>query len=243
VDGYGPTSYGDAMADVYDDWYAELPQLAAAIERLVTLAEGGAVLELGIGTGRLALPLAARGLRVVGVDASAAMIERLRAKPGGDAVEVTVGDMAAARPEGPFSLVFAAVNTFFGLDTERAQAECFASVAARLSAGGRLAIEAFVPDVGDESVDRVAVRNLAVDRVVLEVSRSDPAGQIAEGQYVELTERGGVRLRPWRIRWATPAQLDGYAGAAGLQLESRWSGWDCAPFTAESTHHVSVWRR
>jgi SAM-dependent methyltransferase len=231
------------MADVYDDWYAELPQLAAAVERLVSLAGGGAVLELGVGTGRLALPLAARGLRVFGVDSSAAMIERLRAKPGGDTVAVTVGDMAAPTPAGPFTLVFAAVNTFFGLDTEQAQAGCFASVATRLAPGGRLVLEAFVPDAGDEPVDRVAVRNLTVDRVVLEVSRSDPAGQIAEGQYVELTDNGGVRLRPWRIRWATPAQLDVYAAAAGLQLESRWSGWDAAPFTPDSTHHVSVWRR
>jgi SAM-dependent methyltransferase len=149
VDGYGPASYGDAMADVYDEWYAELPQLDAAIECLAGLAEGGTVLELGVGTGRLALPLAARGVRVVGVDASAAMIERLRAKPGSDAVEAVVGDMAASSPAGPFTLAFAAVNTFFGLDTEHAQAECFASVAARLSSGGRLAIEAFVPDAGD----------------------------------------------------------------------------------------------
>lgn len=243
MDGYGPTSYGDAMADVYDDWYASLPQFDAAVARLVTLAAGGAVLELGVGTGRLALPLAERGLRVSGVDASAAMIERLRAKPGGDSVAVTVGDMGAPVPAGPFTLVFAAVNTFFGLDTEQAQAECFASVAARLSPGGRLAVEAFVPDAGDEPVDRVAVRNLTVDRVVLEVSRSDPTGQIAEGHYVELTETAGVRLRPWRIRWATPAQLDAYASAAGLQLESRWSDWAGAPFTPDSTHHVSVWRK
>jgi SAM-dependent methyltransferase len=121
VDGYGPASYGDAMADVYDEWYAELPQLDAAVECLFTLAEGGTVLELGVGTGRLALPLAARGVRVVGVDASAAMIERLRAKPGSEAVVATVGDMAAPTPSGPFTLVFAAVNTFFGLDTEQAQ--------------------------------------------------------------------------------------------------------------------------
>ncbi|MDQ1425589.1 MAG: hypothetical protein QOD72_3087 [Acidimicrobiaceae bacterium] len=243
MEGYGPASYGDAMADVYDEWYGELPQRAAAVECLVKLAEDGTALELGVGTGRLALPLAARGVPVVGVDASAPMIERLRAKPGGDSVVAIVADMAAPLPAGPFSLVFAAVNTFFLLDTERAQADCFASVATRLTPGGRLAIEAFVPDAGDEPTDHVAVRDLAIDRVVLEVSRSDPTGQMAEGQYVELTERGGVRLRPWRIRWATPTQLDGYAVAAGLQLESRWASWDGAPFTTDSTHHVSVWRR
>jgi SAM-dependent methyltransferase len=242
VDGYGPTSYGDAMADVYDEWYGELPQLDAAVECLAGLAQGGTVLELGVGTGRLALPLAARGARVVGVDASAAMIERLRAKQGGDAVEAVVGDMAASSPAGPFTLVFAAVNTFFGLDSEPAQAGCFASVAARLERGGRFALEAFVPDPGDEPIDKVAIRNLAVDRVVLEVSRSDPVAQIAEGQYVELTA-DGVRLHPWRIRWATPSQLDDYARAAGLHLESRWATWDRTPFTTESAHHISIWQR
>jgi SAM-dependent methyltransferase len=232
------------MADVYDEWYAELPQLAAAIERLSTLSGDGTALELGVGTGRLALPLAARGVRVVGVDTSTAMIERLRAKPGGDKVVAVVADMATSLPAGPFTLVFAAVNTFFGLDTEAAQVDCFASAAARLVPGGRLAIEAFVPDTDiDEPIDNVAVRDLSVDRVVLEVSRSDPVAQTAEGHYVELTERGGVRLRPWRIRWATPAQLDGYASAAGLHLESRWAGWDGAPFTADSPAHVSVWQR
>ena len=115
---------------------------------------------------------------------------------------------------------------------------------ARLTSGGRLAIEAFVPDTDiDEPIDNVAVRDLSVDRVVLEVSRSDPVAQTAEGHYVELTDVGGVRLRPWRIRWATPDQLDGYATAAGLHLESRWAGWDRTPFTADSTQHVSVWRR
>ncbi len=245
--GYGPASYGDAMADVYDEWYADLPQLAAAIERLVTLTGDGTVLELGVGTGRLALPLASRGVRIVGVDASAAMIKRLRAKPGSEKVVAIVADMADMAehlPTGPFTLVFAAVNTFFGLDTERAQAECFASVAARLTPGGRLVIEAFVPDTDiDEPIDNVAVRDLSVDRVVLEVSRSDPDAQTAEGHYVELTDRGGVRLRPWRIRWATTTQLDAYAGAAGLHLESRWASWDGTPFTAESVQHVSVWRR
>jgi SAM-dependent methyltransferase len=244
VKGYEPASYGDAMADVYDEWYAELPQLAAAVECLFTLAGDGTALELGVGTGRLALPLVARGVPVVGVDASATMIERLRAKPGGDKVVAFVGDMAASLPAGPFTLAFAAVNTFFGLDTEQAQADCFASVAARLTSGGCVAIEAFVPDTDiDEPIDNVAVRDLSVDRVVLEVSRSDPVAQTAEGHYVELTERGGVRLRPWRIRWATPDQLDAYAEAAGLRLESRWAGWDGKPFTADSPQHVSIWRR
>jgi SAM-dependent methyltransferase len=243
VDGYGPASYGDAIADVYDEWYATLPQLLPAVERLVALAEGGTVLELGVGTGRIALPLAARGVRVVGVDASPAMIERLRAKPGSDAVTAVVADMGTPLPVGPFALVFAAVNTFFGLDTEAAQAACFTSVAGRLVQGGRFALEAFVPDAGDEPVDKVSVRSFSVDRVVLELSRSDPVAQIAEGHFVELTDGGGVRLRPWRIRWATPEQLDGYARAAGLELEARWSGWDGAAFTAESAHHVSVWRR
>lgn len=243
MEGYGPSSYGDAMADVYDDWYGDLPQLDAAVERLAALAAGGPVLELGVGTGRLALPLAARGLAVSGVDASAAMVERLRAKPGGETIATTVGDMAAAEPSGPFSLVFAAVNTFFGLDSEAAQRACFASVAGRLLPGGRFVVEAFVPEPGVGPLDRITIRDLTAERVVLSVSRADPARQIAEGHYVELRDGAPPRLRPWRIRWADVGQLDDYAAAAGLGLEARWASWDGEAFGADSVQHVSVWRR
>jgi SAM-dependent methyltransferase len=200
------------------------------------------VLELGIGTGRLALPLAAAGVEVHGVDSSAAMLDRLRAKPGADDVHAAVGDMVDGLPDGPFSLVFVAYNTFFGLLSEDRQQACFAAVAARLSPGGVFAIEAFVPEPGAAAASSVTVRAVHVDRVVLSVSTADPEAQLAEGQYIDITESGGVRLRPWSIRWATPAQLDEMASAAGLHLTDRWGGFDRTPFGAESARHVSLYR-
>jgi SAM-dependent methyltransferase len=241
--GYDPTSYGDGFADVYDDWYHDISDISATVATLVPLAGGLPLLELGIGTGRLALPLAAAGLDVHGIDTSPAMVEQLRTKPGGDAIHVVIGDMAIDLPAGPFGVVFVAYNTFFSNLTEDAQRRCFAEVAARLATGGRFVIEAFVPEDPPRSGDDIAVRSIAADRVVLSVSRHLPASQVAEGQYIEITEAGGVRLRPWSVRYATPAQLDDMAASAGLTLEQRHADWHRTPFDTASAHHVSVWRR
>ena len=245
VRGYDPSSYGDGIADVYDEWYDEL-EVDAPVEALTALADAGTgagtVLELGIGTGRLALPLAARGLRVSGVDASAAMVAQLKAKPGGEQLEVVVGDMAGPEPVGPFSLAFAAVNTFFSLTTADAQQACFHAVAARLVPGGRMVVEAFVPDP-DRAGDGVHVRTLTADRVVLAITTTDVDAQRAFGQLVELIDGRPVRLRPWAVRWSTPEQLDTMAAIAQLRLEHRWSGWNGEPFGPDSARHVSVWRR
>jgi SAM-dependent methyltransferase len=241
VRGYEPASYGDGIADVYDEWYGDL-EVDAPVEALAGWAGGGAVLELGIGTGRLALPLAARGVKVCGVDASAAMLARLRGKPGGDQLDVVVGDMAGDDPPGPFTVAFAAVNTFFGLTAPGAQETCFRSVAGRLVDGGRFVIDAFVPDPDDEG-DGVRVRSIAGDRVMLDVVHTDVAEQRAFGQIVELVDGQPVRLRPWSVRWSTPEQLDAMATAARLELEHRWSDWKGGIFGPDSARHVSVWRR
>jgi SAM-dependent methyltransferase len=246
VDGYEPPSYGEAMADVYDEWYAELGDVATTVATLTRLAAGGPVLELGVGTGRLAIPLAETGLEVSGVDVSPAMLARLRAKPGGQQVTATVGDMAREDdlPAGPFAVVVVAFNTFFSLTSAEEQARCFATVAARLAPDGSFVLEGFVPD--DELIEagsRVEVRSLSAHRVVLTVSRHDAAAQRSEGQFVELTEEGGIRLRPWSLRYAPPEELDSMATAAGLVLAERWSSWDGAPFTDDSTHHVSRYVR
>ncbi len=241
--GYDDRSYGDGFADVYDDWYADITDVDATTAALSHLAAGGAVLELGVGTGRLALPLAAAGVEVHGVDSSAAMLDRLRSKPDGHTVHATVADMVEGLPPGPFSLVFVAYNTFFSLLTQARQQACLHAVTARLRAGGVFAIEAFVPEVDASPTSSVSVRSVAADRVVLSVSTADPERQLAEGQYVDITETGGVRLRPWSIRWATPAQLDEMAAEAGLRLTDRWSGFDRAPFGPDSARHVSVYRQ
>jgi SAM-dependent methyltransferase len=238
---YDAATYGDGMADVYDDWYADL-EVDEPVAALAALAGDGPVLELGVGTGRLALPLAARGLSVAGVDASPAMLTALRNKPGGDAVTAVLGDMAGVDPPGPFTLVYAAVNTFFNLVDDGAQQQCLTAAAARLVPGGRVVLEAFVPDP-DGHGDAVRVRSMSAARVVLAVTVTDVARQTASGQFVELVHGGPVRLRPWSIRWSTPAQLDAMAAVAGLELEHRWADWAGAEFTADSARHVSVWRR
>ena len=240
--GYDPSSYGDGMADVYDDWYVDGPHTEACIGTLRSLAGHGPVLELGAGTGRLAIPLAGSGIETYALDGSARMLERLAAKPGGEHVNRHVADLAGPYPDRPFTLVFVAVNTFFGLTSEADQRRAMAAVAARLTTDGRFVIEAFVPDPDAEG-DRVEVRDLAADRVVLSISRTDADGQRASGQFVELRNGEPVRLRPWAIRWATPDQLDAMAEEVGLRLEHRWGSWDRAPFGPDHASHISVYRR
>jgi len=238
--GYHDASYGDAFADVYDDWYHGISDVEATVATLVRLAEGAAVLELGVGTGRLAVPLAAAGVEVHGLDTSQAMLDRLQAKPGGAGVHVRVGDMVDDIPGGPFSLVFVAYNTFFSLLTHERQQQCFYEVATRLAPGGAFVIEAFVPDASSHPASSVSVRSVTVDRVVLSVNTSHPGEQRAEGQYLDLTEAGGVKLRPWSIRWATIEQLDEMAATAGLTTWARWESFAGEPFGPDSARHVSV---
>lgn len=259
--GFEPSTYGEGWADVYDDWYPDLTgtdDAVAALDRLAGPRGAAPVFELGIGTGRLALPLAALGHDVRGIDASPAMLERLAAKPGAGAVAVVLGDMAEAvlptRPDDPdpgprCALVFAAYNTFLNLADEEAQRRCLVRSAALLAPGGRLVVEAYVPpDPGGnppaEAAARqtVSVHRLTADRLVLAADVVDPQAQTVRGQFVELTE-GGVRLRPYLVRYLTPDQLDVLAAGAGLALEARWGDWRATPFSAEHATQVSIYRR
>lgn len=244
--GYDDTSYGSAFADVYDDWYQGISDIDATVADLLDLAGGGRILELGVGTGRLAIPLAyhpdsAPGA-VVGIDSSEAMLAQLHGHDHDGRVEIVCGDMVDDLPEGPFSVAFAAYNTIFNLRTADAQSACFASVTSSLAPGGRFVIEAFVPDEPPRQGDDISVRTLDADRVVLSISRHDPEHRSAEGQFVEITEAGGVRLRPWSIRYATPAELDEMAAGAGLTLEHRWESFGRTEYRPDSPRHVSVYR-
>lgn len=245
MQGYGPASYGDGFADVYDDWYADVSDVDATVARLAALAGGGKALELGIGSGRIALPLAARGVEVWGIDASAAMVEQLRSKPGATTLPVAIGNMAeldlSTLPGGAtarFDLVFAVYNTFLNLTSEAEQRRCLAEASARLVAGGRVVIEAFVPSA-DAPASIVEARVVELDRVVLSVSR-ERADQVVDGQHIEITERG-VRLRPWRIRYLRPEQLDALAADAGLALVERWASWDGTRYEPGDTLHISTY--
>jgi SAM-dependent methyltransferase len=240
VEGYRPETYGDAIADVYDEWYPMDDEGRAAVEFLFEASNGGPVLELGVGTGKLAIPLAERGLAVHGVDASPAMLDRLRAKPGGERVDVQVGDMAIDLPPGPFALVYVATNTFFGLASAADQQRAFVNVAARLAEAGRFVIDAFVPDDPPRSTSMVEVQKVSVDRVVIAVSDADIAEQKAWGQMVEISE-AGIRMRPWRVRYSTLDELDAMASTAGLVVVARYATWDKTPFTEDSSNHVSVY--
>lgn len=244
MEGFDASSYGEAFADVYDEWYGDVSDVEGTVETIAALAGGAPVLELGIGTGRLALPLARRGVEVHGIDASPAMLERLAAKPGGGAVPVVLGDFAevACQVAGGFGVVFAAYNTVFNLPSAADQRRCFANVAARLRPGGAFVVEAFVPSPEPEATTG-SVTPSVVDaaRVVLHVTRRHPRTQTVDGSIVSITE-DGIRLRPWHIRYAGPAELDAMAGAAGLDLERRSAGWRGEPFTSDSSSHVSVYR-
>jgi SAM-dependent methyltransferase len=236
--GYDPAAYGDDVADIYDRMYR--PN-TAAVRCLAGLAGAGPVLELAIGTGRLALPLAATGLEVHGIDASAAMVAQLRAKPGGDAVPVVIGDIADVGIEGEFALVFVAFNTFFVLLTAAEQRRCFANVARHLSPGGRFVIEAFVPDpsrfVRDQHVE---IGSFGSAGMRVSVSRHDARLQRTSSLVMRVSEEG-ARAWPVHIRYSYPAELDTMAADVGLLLEHRWSSWEREPFEPDSATHVSVY--
>ena len=243
--GYDQRSYGEGFADVYDEWYADVTDVEATVTRMVQLAGAeGRVLELGVGTGRLAVPMADAGLRVVGIDSSEAMLAKLAERDIDQQVESILGDMIGDLPDGDFDAVLIAYNTIFNLLGENEQQHLFHEVAARLAPTGAFVVEAFVPEFQpSDGSSEVSVRSMAVDHVVLSVSVNRPDEQFAEGQFVQFSESGGVRLRPWSIRWATPGQLDEMASAAGLRLVARVGDMAGAAFTDDSTQHVSIYRR
>jgi SAM-dependent methyltransferase len=241
MEGYDQATYGQRIAEVYDDWYGGFNEAAVGV--LVDLAQGGRALELGIGTGLIALPLAAHGVEVHGIDASEAMVARLRAKPGGDTLPVTIGDMADVEAEGRFSLIFVVANTFFCLTSQEDQVRCFRNVATHLTDSGVFVLQAFVPDLTRYTRDQnTQTLKIETDRVVLEVARHDAVQQRVMGQQVVIAE-SGTRLYPVQIRYAWPAELDLMAQLAGLRLRHRWGGWQREPFTAASVTHVSVYER
>src|SRR4051794_38779806 len=235
--------FGERVAAVYDEHSATMFDPAVvepAVARLAALAEGGAALEFAIGTGRIALPLAERGVRVAGIDNSEAMLARLRAKPGAEGIEAVAGDMAATRVDGDFALVYLVFNTIFNLTSQDGQVACFQNAAAHLGSGGRFVIEARVPEL----------QRLPLGQTVLPW-RADPGGmsyyvydvvtQRLGGQHYYFTADGQVEASPTEMRYAWPAELDLMARLAGMRLKDRWGGWKREPFTALSPSHVSVY--
>jgi SAM-dependent methyltransferase len=239
MDSYQKDTYGDRIAGVYDELYAEYEP--AAITTLKELAQGGRALELGIGTGRVALPLQESGVEVHGIDASAAMVSRLRAKPGGEKLPVTIGNFADVPVEGRYDLVYVLFNTFYGLLTQEEQIRCFQNVAAHLNPEGVFVIEAFVPDLTRyQGRQTVRVVRTGVSEVQLDTSQIDPVDQQISSQHILISEQG-TRLYPVKLRYVWPAEFDLMARFASMALKHRWSNWQKAAFPGESGKHVSVY--
>jgi SAM-dependent methyltransferase len=234
--------FGEHVAARYDESSAEMfnpAVLDPAVEFLAELAGDGAALELGIGTGRIALPLAARGVPVHGIDLSTAMVARLRAKPGAESVGVTIGDFATTRVDGAYRLAYLVFNTIMNLTTQDEQVACFRNVAAHLEPGG-----SFVVEVGMPELQRLppgeTVRAFAVGATRLGFDEYDIASQgLVSHHYTVREGELAVVSVPFRYVW--PSELDLMARVAGMKLCERWSGWRREPFTSESRSHVSVW--
>ena len=235
--------FGERVAARYDEWDASADPAVVEpiVDFLAALAGDGGALELGIGTGRIALPLAARGVRVHGIDLSSAMVARLRAKPGAEAVGVTLGDFATTRVDGTFALVYLVINTIMNLTSQDEQVACFANAAAHLEPGG-----CFVVEVGVPQLQRLppgeTVRAFDVSADHLGFDEFDVAAQgLVSHHYREVDGRLEVNSVPFRYVW--PSELDLMARLAGMRLRERWAGWRREPFTAASEAHVSVWEK
>ena len=258
--------YGDSFADVYDEWYGDMFDTEGAVQALLELAGSGPICELGVGTGRLAIPLAAAGFDVVGIDASAAMLERLAAKEPPASLTAVLGDMgsvaevlAASASEGDgaknsdgdcdghsvqqqrFTLIICAFNTFLNLASEEAQQRCMGQVASLLTENGVFVVESVVPaepeEIVTESLDESSVGHGVTVR-----TSTDVHSQIIRGEHLEPTATG-TRRRPWAARYLRPEQFDGLASHVGLTPIERWSSWRREPFDGDSLTHITVYAR
>jgi SAM-dependent methyltransferase len=209
--------------------------IAATADFLAELAGDGAALELGIGTGRIALPLSERGVRVHGIDLSPDMVAQLRTKPGGEDIPVTIGDFAETRVDGAFSLAYLVFNTINNLTTQDAQVACFENVAAHLEPGGRFVVEVGVPGSQPLRVFALSDTHVGIDEYEADTQR------LVSHHFTLVDGRWERLSMPFRS--VSPAELDLMARIAGMSLRGRWSGWKREPFTAESEKHVSVWQK
>ncbi len=241
ADGY----FDAAAAARYDDSTGPQFQpdvIAATVDFLAALAGEGRALELGIGTGRVALPLAARGIPVHGIELSRAMVARLRVKPGGEDIGITIGDFATATADGAFSLVYLVFNTIGNLTTQDAQVACFRNVAAHLEPGGIFVIEVGVPELRKLPPGETALV-FHIEDGYWGVDEFDVAGQGLVSHHFRTVEGNRVERLSMPFRYVWPAELDLMARLAGMTLRERWADWDRSPFTSESGKHVSVWEK
>ena len=245
MEGYESHTYGDAFADVYDAWYADLSDVEALVNLVTEFSPGRTLCELGVGTGRLAIPLSAHGFEVTGVDSSTAMLDRLRSADTSDKISVVSGDMVDDMPAGPFDVVLIGFNTLFNLESHDRQQECLRKCCQVLTDGGVVVVEGLAPPSQPDgaTVDDVSVKSMTATSVVLSISRHHSADQLVEGQFVEFTEERGVRLRPWSIRYASTEQLDSMATDAGLSVVARFGDASRQKFDAATGRHITIYGR
>jgi SAM-dependent methyltransferase len=228
--------YDESAAEMFDPTVVD-----PVVDLLAELAGSGRALELGIGTGRIALPLGRRGVTVHGIDLSAAMVARLRAKPGGEDVGVTIGDFATTAVEGTFSVAYVVFNTFGNLTTQEAQVACFRNVASHLEPGGCFVVELVIPEL-QRLPPGETLRVFHASPTHWGIDEYDVAGQALTSHHFELVE-GHFELVSLPFRYTWPAELDLMAQLAGLSLRERCGGWRREPFTSDSTKHVSIWEK
>jgi SAM-dependent methyltransferase len=228
--------YDESEGDMFDP-----DVIGQTVDFLAELAAGGPALEFGVGTGRIALPLAQRGVPVHGIDMSKAMVARLSAKPGGDAIGVTIGDFATTKVDGSFSLVYVVFNTIKNLTTQEAQVACFRNAAAHLEPGGCFAIEVMIPELQRLPPGETILATHVSD-TRWSFDEYDVATQALASHHFAVVDDKLERLSvPFRYAW--PAEFDLMAQLAGMTLRERWSGWKRKPFTSDRRKHVSVWEK
>ncbi len=242
MEGFDPaTSFGPEVSRRYDR--SVRGDEDDTVRFLAGLAADGSALEFAVGTGRIAIPLAHQGIRVDGIELSPNMLARLREKPGGNEIDVTIGDMSSATgPADEYSLVYLVYNTIYNLLTQDGQVRCFENAASHLTATGVFVVEAGVPSAWLRGNQFVNVERLTAGEVILDVNRYDPVTQILDENHVSFTD-SGIRLGPISCRLIWPAEMDLMARIAGLELRDRWGGWNGEPFTASSDRHISVYAR
>ena len=239
MEDYGPETYGDRIADIYDSLYSGL-DTEGAVETLAELAGTGPVLELAIGTGRVAVPLAERGLAVSGIELSQPMVDQLTRKRND--IPVTIGDMATAKVPGEFALVFVVWNSIGNLRTQAEQVACFRNAARHLAPGGRFVIELWVPGIRRVPPGQAAVP-FHVGEHHVGFDTYDMTTQQGTSHHYRRDDDGTVTYGASNFRYIWPAECDLMAELAGLEREARYAGWDRSPFTNDSESHVSVWRK
>ncbi len=239
MEGFGPSTYGDGFADVYDDWYGTITDAEATARFVAARCAEGPVLELGVGSGRLVPALQSAGCTVIGLDASEPMLRRC--PPGLATMQADLANLPI-RPSPLAGAAICAFNTLFNLPTAEAQLALLQQLAPILHPDGVIVIEAITgASLAQGPPQSVGVSRMSTHDLVLSATMLDHEAQTIQGQHVEISD-GGITMRPWLLRWTTPSQLDQFAALAGLSLAERYAGWDESPFTADSDQHISVYR-